>query len=107
MFKRLKNIEGKIKGENKKESEPIKIEVWTIVLLKDELDYIFKNFNSTGKYFLIRHAKNEKKIDYNNSFLKINDASVVKEADFLEEIDTFYDLLIYFLDNSMRIIAST
>ena len=27
MFKRLKNIEGKIKGENKKESEPIKIEV--------------------------------------------------------------------------------
>ena len=27
MFKRLKNIEGKIKGENKKESELIKIEV--------------------------------------------------------------------------------
>ena len=77
------------------------------MLLKGELDYIVKNFNSTGKYFLIRHAKNEKKIDYNNSFFKINDASVVKEADFLEEIDTFYDLLIYFLDNSMRIIAST
>ena len=27
LFKRLKNIEGKIKGENKKESELIKIEV--------------------------------------------------------------------------------
>ena len=33
--------------------------------------------------------------------------SLVKEADFLEEICTFYDLLIYLLDNSMRIITST
>ena len=45
-----------------------------IVLLKDELNYIFKNFgksfDSTGKDFLISLAKDEKKIDYNNLFLK-------------------------------------
>ena len=72
LFKRLKNIENKIKGENKKESEPIKneeqLEVLEnestmadkkpkeVVLLKDKLDFIFKNFgldfNSTGKNFL-------------------------------------------------------
>ena len=43
-----------------------------IVLLKDKLDYRFKNFgtsfNSTGKIFLGKLAKNEKKIDYNNFF---------------------------------------
>ena len=37
-----------------------------IVLLKDELDYIFKNFgsnfNSTGKGFLIKLAKEEKRL---------------------------------------------
>ena len=90
LFKRLKNIEGKIKGENKKESEPIENEEQLeaikdessmsgkkpkeIVLLEDKLDYIFKNFgsrfNSTGKYFLKRLAKDEKEIDHNNSFLK-------------------------------------
>ena len=32
LFKRLKNIEGKIKGENKKESEPIKNEEQSEVL---------------------------------------------------------------------------
>ena len=68
----IKNIENKIKGENKKESEPIKneeqLEVLEnestvadkkpkeVVLLKDKLDFIFKNFgldfNSTGKNFL-------------------------------------------------------
>ena len=41
-----------------------------ILLVKDKLDYIFKNFgsncNSTGKSFLKKLAKNEKKIDYNN-----------------------------------------
>ena len=67
-----KNIENKIKGENKKESEPIKneeqLEVLEnestvadkkpkeVVLLKDKLDFIFKNFgldfNSTEKNFL-------------------------------------------------------
>ena len=74
LFKRLKTIEGKIKGENKKESEPIKNEEQLeaikdessmvgkkhkeIALLEDKLDYIFKNFgsrfNSTGKNFLKR-----------------------------------------------------
>ena len=43
-----------------------------IVLLQDKLDLIFKNFdsnfNSTGKKFLIKLAKDEKKIDYNNLF---------------------------------------
>ena len=95
LFKRLQSIEGKIKGENKKESEPIKNEEQsevlkdestvadkkpkTIALLKDKLDFIFKNFgsnfNSTGKKFLINLAKDEKKIDYNNLFFEINDAN--------------------------------
>ena len=60
-----KNIENKIKGENKKESEPIKneeqLEVLKdestiadkkpkeIMLLKDKLDFIFKNFDSILK----------------------------------------------------------
>ena len=43
-------------------------------LLKDKLDYRFKNFgtnfNSTGKNFFGKLAKNEKKIDYNNLLLK-------------------------------------
>ena len=82
MFKRLKNIEGKIKSENKKESEPIKNEEQSevlkdestvadkkpkeIVLLKDKLDFIFKNFgsnfNNTGKKYLIKLAKDEKRL---------------------------------------------
>ena len=86
LFKRLKNIESKSKGENKKESEPTKNEEQSevlkdqltttdkkpkeIVLLKDKLDYIFENvgsnFNSTGKNFLKNLAKDEKKIDYNS-----------------------------------------
>ena len=81
-FKRLKNIENKIKDENKKELKPIKNEEQSevlkeestvddkkpkeIVLLKDKLDYIFKNFGSnfniTGKKFLIKLAKDEEKI---------------------------------------------
>ena len=80
------------------------------MLLKDELDYIFKNFgsnlNSTGKKFLIKLAKDEKKIDYNNLFFEIDDKSVVKIADFLEEIGTLYDLLIYLLDNPMNTVTS-
>ena len=90
LFKRLKNIESKIKSKNKKESEPIKNEEQSevfkdesnvadkkpkeIVLLKDKLDFMFKNFgsnsNSTGKTFLKKLANDEKKIDYNNLFLK-------------------------------------
>ena len=57
-----------------------------IVLLKDELDFIFKNFgsnfNSTGKNFLKKLAKDEKKIDYNNLCFSIYDKSVVKSVDF-------------------------
>ena len=57
-----------------------------IVLLKDKLDFIFKNFgsnfNNTGKKFLIKLAKDEKKIDYNNLFFEIGDKSVVKDVDF-------------------------
>ena len=82
LLKRLKNIEDKIKSEIEKESEPIKNEEQSllkdestvvdkkpkrIVLLKDKLDHIFKNFgsnfNSTRKNFLIRLTKDEKRID--------------------------------------------
>ena len=52
------------------------------MLLKDKLDPIFNNFgsnfNSTGKKFLIRFAKDEKKIDCNNFFFEIDNKSVVK-----------------------------
>ena len=80
------------------------------MLLKDKLDFIFKNFdsnfNSTGKNFLIKLAKDEKKIDYNNSFFEIDYKSVVKSADFLKEIGTLYDLLIYLLDNPIKAVTS-
>ena len=89
-MKRLKNIEGKIKGDNKKESESAKHEEQSeaikdestmtdknpkeIVLLKDKLDYIFKNFgsnfNSTGKNFLKRLAKDQKILIIIICFLK-------------------------------------
>ena len=115
MFKRLKNIENKIKSENKKESEPIKNEeqlavlkdestvankkLKETVLLKDELDFIFKifgsNFNNTGKKFLVKLAEDKEKI------------VVIKNVNFLEEITTLYDLFIYLLNNSMKIITST
>ena len=78
------------KGENIKESEPIINEEQSevlknkssvvdkkpqkIVLLKDKLDHIFKNFgwnlNSTGKHFLIRIAKDEKRLIIIICFLK-------------------------------------
>ena len=115
MFKRLKNIENKIKSENKEESEPIKNEEQLAVLkdestvankkpketvlLKDELDFIFKifgsNFNNTGKKFLVKLAEDKEKI------------VVFKNVNFLEEIATLYDLFIYLLNNSMKIITST
>ena len=102
LFKRLENIENKIKDENKKELKPIKNEEQSevlkdestladkkpkkIVLLKGKLDFIFKNFgsnfNSTGKNFLTKLAKDEKKIDYNNLFFSKYNESVVKNADF-------------------------
>ena len=63
ILKRLKNIESKIEGKNDEQLEAIKDQSNTfdkkprkIVLLKDQLDYIFKNFtsnfNSTGKKFI-------------------------------------------------------
>ena len=36
-------------------------------------------------------------------FFEIDDKSVNNDVDFLEEIGTLYDLLVYLLDNSMRI----
>ena len=80
------------------------------VLLKDELDFIFKNFdlnfNSTGKNFLKKLAKDEKKIDYNNLFFSIDNEPVAKDVDFLKEFGTLYDLLIYLLGNNKRITIS-
>ena len=122
LFKILKNIADKIKSEDKKQSEPIKNKYHSepfkneeqsektkdqstiadnkseeICLLKNRLDYLFKNFgsyfNSTGKYFLKKLAKDEEKIDYNNLFFNIDDKSAVKRVDFLEEVGTLYDLL--------------
>ena len=69
------------------------------MLLKDKLDYTSKNFsqnfNSTGKNFLIKLAKDEKNIDYNNLLFSIDDKSVVESVNFLKEIGAMYDLLIY------------
>ena len=127
LLKRLKNIEGKIKGENKKESEPIKNEEQSevlkdqstmadkklkeIALLKDKLDYIFKNFgsnfNSIGKNVLKKLAKDEKNIDYNNLFFEIYDKFVAKDVAFLEEFGTLYDLLIYLLGDAERVLTFT
>ena len=39
-------------------------------------------------------------------FFKISDKFIVKSVDFLEEIGTLYDLLIYLLDNSMSNVTS-
>ena len=48
----------------------------------------------------------KKNIDYNNLFFKLNEASAYKNVDFLEELGALYDLLIFLLNNSMRIISS-
>ena len=40
-------------------------------------------------------------------FFSIDDKSVVKSVDFLEEINTLYDLLIYLFDKPRRIVSST
>ena len=47
-----------------------------------------------------------KKNDY-NLFFSIDNEFVVKNADFLKEFRTLYDLLIYLLDSSTRIFTST
>ena len=59
------------------------------------------------KIFLTKLAKDEKKVNYNNLFFDIDDKSLVKSADFLKEFGTLYDLLIYLLDNSMKIVTSS
>ena len=59
------------------------------------------------KVFLTKLAKDEKKVNYNNLFFDIDDKSLVKSADFLKEFGTLYDLLIYLLDNSMKIVTSS
>ena len=51
-------------------------------------------------------AKDEKNINYNKLFFEIDDKSVVKSADFLKEIGSLYDLLIYLLDNSVNAATS-
>ena len=40
-------------------------------------------------------------------FFEIDDKPVVKSADFLKEIGTLYDLLIYLLDNPMNAVTSS
>ena len=40
-------------------------------------------------------------------FFKIDDRFVASGVDFLDEIGTLHDLLIYLLDNPMKIITST
>ena len=81
------------------------------MLLKDKLDFIFKNFDqnfdNAGKYFPKKLAKDEKIIDYNNLFFETDDKSALKSADYLKEFGTLYDLLIYLLDNSMKIVTSS
>ena len=65
-----------------------------------------KQFNSTGKNFLKKLAKDEKKIDYNNLFFGIDNQFILQDADFLKEFGTLYDLLIYLLNSSTRILTS-
>ena len=126
LLKRSKNVEGKIKSGNREESEPIKNEEQSkivkdestvadkkskeIVLLKDKLDFIFKNFdqnfNSTGKIFLKSLPRMKKRLIIMICFFEIDDKSVNKNVDFLEKFGTLYDLLIYLLDNLMRLVSS-
>ena len=50
-----------------------------------------------GNLFLKKLAKDAKNIDYINLFFEMDDESVVKSVDFLEEFGTLYDLLTYYL----------
>ena len=90
---------------NEKRKEPKKF-----VLLKDRLDYIFtnfsSNFNSTGKDFLIKLAKDEKQIDCNNLFFEIDDP-VIRSYDSLENAGMLYDLLINLLNINKTILDSS
>ena len=106
LLKRLKNIEGKIKNEDKKQSEPIKNDKQSeplknqsdlvdkkskeIVLPKDRLDSIFENFgsnfNNTGKKFLKKLAKDEKKLIIIICFLTIMTSLLLKVLIFYEKL---------------------
>ena len=90
--------------------EQVKFEYSPLGKIFNKLDFIFKtfgsNFNSAWKKILINLAKDEKNIDYNNWFFEINDELISKDIDFLEGIGTLYDLLIYLLGDSMRILTS-
>ena len=90
--------------------EQVKFEYSPLGKIFNTLDFIFKtfgsNFNSAWKKILINLAKDEKKIDYNNWFFEINNELISKDIDFLEGIGTLYDLLIYLLGDSMRILTS-
>ena len=90
--------------------EQVKFEYSPLGKIFNKLDFIFKtfgsNFNSAWKKILVNLAKDEKKIDYNNWFFEINDELISKDIDFLEGIGTLYDLLIYLLGDSMRILTS-
>ena len=87
-------------------------QIWLMktVLLKDRLDYIFanfsSNFNSTGKNFPKKLAKDEEKIDYNDLFFEIDDP-VIRSYDFLENVGTLYDLLINLLNENETILDSS
>ena len=89
MFKRLNNIESKIKSKDKPKLEPIKNKEQSvlkdestvadkkpkeIVLLKDKLDYIFKdfsaNFDSAGKNFVKSLLRMKKRLIIIICFLK-------------------------------------
>ena len=80
------------------------------MLLKDELDFIFKNFdsnfNSTGKNLFKKFAKRWKNINYNNLSFSIDHEFVATDVDFLEKYGTLYDLLVYLLENPMRMVIS-
>ena len=106
LFKWLQNIESKIEGKNEtqleaigNQSDMVNKKTEEIVLLKDRLDYIFKNFDlnftKAGKIFLIKLAKNEDQIDYTNLFFKVDGSPISKSLNFLEKAGTMYDLLIY------------
>ena len=58
------------------------------------------------KNFLKSLARMKKRLIIMIFFFEIDDESVSKYDDFLEEIGTLYDLLIYLLDNSIRIANS-
>ena len=70
----------RLKAKIKKNQNQLKMKINQPCSIKS----LKKLCNSTGKTFVIKLAKDGKNIDYNNLFFKINDASIVKDVDFLE-----------------------